>query len=409
MLRIFLVAFWGLSSFLAAHPGATETSEKLAPLFRSSLDFYGELQRTPFGLYRDSYIHGRALAENKRCSAAAVGIGLIALCMEHDLNRNSKSCAEALQTLRSLNGKTRGFSPPRDPSGFFRHFFLATDGSGTSEFSTIDTAIMMTGVLFCRNTFADPELKSEADQLWNSIAWDLALARPDGQRLHMVVEDGKPKTGTVTSLFNEYYLLASLIHEYQLQHGKSGLSLEVESLPTFSVKGISLLAEPRHTPQSSFTVQFPFYLSHQGSLDPAFVKAVIAQATVDQAISSAANGDPRFWGCGAGVTPKRGYFASKYSDNPGRVVSPQIIAGFMPAFPMARSHLLELSSNPALRLKTPVGDLLPRFSLDHPEWKPDQIESIDFASMLFGLAAIHPNLGMEFFQKGTAFTFAKSP
>jgi hypothetical protein len=40
-----------------------------------------------------------------------------------------------------------------------------------------------------------------------------------------------------------------------------------------------------------------------------------------------------------------------------------------------------------------------------PDWRHHRIESIDFASMLFGLAAIHPKLGMEFFHEKTKFTF----
>ena len=77
----------------------------------------------------------------------------------------------------------------------------------------------------------------------------------------------------------------------------------------------------------------------------------------------------------------------------------------MPAMPQAREDLLKIYRDPARRLKTPVGDLLPRFSLEKPAWKPMRIESIDFASMLFGLAGIHPELGMRFFHEKTKFTF----
>ncbi len=104
------------------------------------------------------------------------------------------------------------------------------------------------------------------------------------------------------------------------------------------------------------------------------------------------------------MTPNRGYFAASYADNPGKVVSPRIMAGFLPAMPHAREDLLKLYRNPARRLKTPAGELLPRFSLEKPAWKPRRIESIDFASMLFGLAGIHPELGMKFFHEKTKFT-----
>ena len=57
-------------------------------------------------------------------------------------------------------------------------------------------------------------------------------------------------------------------------------------------------------------------------------------------------------------------------------------------------------------MSTPVGDLLPRFCVDNPDWHPKTIESIDYSSMIFGLAGIHPQLGMKFFDEKTKFTFA---
>lgn len=373
---------------------------ELKPLFHSALDFYGKLQRTPTGMYRDSYLVGDDIKQGQRCSTAAVGVGLIALCMEHELNRDPEAPKKALQTLRALNGKAGGFTPSRGKAGFYGHFFSAETGASQSEHSTIDTAIMVVGALFCRNTFDDPGIKKEADLLWNSIDWEVALARPDGSRLHMVMEEGKPKPRTVTQMFNEYYLLAWLIQEAQVQKRAGSKIITIAQMPTWNNDGIRLLAEPRKTPQPSFIIQFPFYLSHPCTLDPRYRKFVLAQGQADRR-----KGKGHLWGAGAGVTPDKGYVAASYDRNPGRVVSPRIIAGFMPAMPEAREDLLKLSRNSARRLKTPVGDLLPRFSLEKPDWRPMRIESIDFASMLFGLAGIHPDLGMKFFHERSKFTF----
>ena len=98
---------------------------ELKSLFNSSLDFYGKLQRTPTGMYRDSYLVGDDIKQGQRCSTAAVGVGLIALCMEHELKRDPEAPKKALQTLRALNGKTGGFIPARGKAGFYRHFFSA--------------------------------------------------------------------------------------------------------------------------------------------------------------------------------------------------------------------------------------------------------------------------------------------
>ena len=129
----------------------------------------------------------------------------MALCMEHELERDPDAAKKALLILRTLNGKTKGFVPDRKKAGYFRHFFSSWTGEERSEYSTIDTAIMVGGALFCRNTFEDETIKEEADLLWNSINLELALARPDGSRLHMVMVDGKSKARTVTQMFNEYF------------------------------------------------------------------------------------------------------------------------------------------------------------------------------------------------------------
>ncbi len=396
MMKIVLMLIFSLGSIGAEGLG------KLQPLFEVSLDFYDDLQRTPTGMYRDSYLVGKDVDQGQRCSTAAVGVGLIALCMEYELGRDSAAGKKALLTLRTLNGKTKGFVPDREKAGYFRHFFSSRTGEGSSEHSTIDTAIMVVGALFCRNTFEDEEIKLEADLLWNSINWELSLARPDGSRLHMVMEEGRPKARTVTQMFNEYFLLAWLVREFQLQRDGKSEVLETGDLPRWKHEGLQLLGEPRSTPQPSFIIQFPFYMCHPCTTDEGFAKFVKAQGQADRR-----SGRGSFWGAGAGVTPKDGYMAASFARNPGRVVSPRIIAGFMPVMPEAQADLSKIYDNPARRLKTPAGDLVPRFSLDEPDWRPDRIESIDFSSMLFGLAGIHPDLGMTFFRDRTRFTFAK--
>ena len=318
-MKLLILTCLAASSLARADSGTIETLRKLAPLFEASLEFFNTLQRTSKGLYRDSYLPKSDPKENRTCSSAAVWIGLMGLCMEHQLGRDEEAAAKALQTLLSLNGKVAGFVPPSDSSGFFRHFFDSESGKGTSEFSTIDTAIMVVGALYCRNTFNHPAIRQEADQLW-----------------------------------------------------------------------------------SSFTIQFPFYMSQPGCSEVDYTSFAQAQAQLDQRISSHLNGSDHLWGCGAGITPDKGYLASNFDDNPGKMVSPHIIAGFLPVSPIAQVHLLKLYSDPSLRLKTPAGEILPRFSVEKPSWRPPRIESIDYASMIFGLAAIHPDLGMEFFSQGDA-------
>ena len=383
----------------------SEDRKSLEPLFQTTLDYYGKLLRTPNGMYLNSWRLNQSKRPNNFCSIASVGVGLMALCMEHELGRNPNAAEQALQTLRTFNGKVKDYKLDRDSSGFFRHFYNANTGKGKSEFSTIDTSILVVGALYCRNTFKDPRIISEADELWKSIDWQKALAKPNGTRLYMVMKDGKPKPHSITAMFNEYYILNWLIREDQLKKtGKSNLKTFRE-FTTWNNNGLTLLSDPRKVPHCSFIVQFPLYMCQPGAADADFLKFVQAQAKADQRASSQRTKAPHLWGCGAGLTPRQGYKASDYNMNQDNVVSPNIIAGFIPAHPEAQRHLAKLYKNPKLLVKTPHGNILPRFSVDMPNWKPHHIEGIDYSSMLFGLAASHPKLGMEFFKEKTKFTF----
>lgn len=408
-LLCFILCWLMLTGSAFADEDSNDDQHELESLFHATLDLYGKLLRTPNGVYRDAYNVDAPDRPNRFCSTAAVGVGLIALCIEYQLGRDPQAQQKALQTLLAINGKTDGFQIDRERSGYFLHFFSSQDGSGKSNHSTVDTAIMVVGALFCRNTFNDPRIRSEADELWNSIDWEVALAHPRAERLHMVIEDGKPRAKTITVLFNEYFLLAWLIKEFQIQTTGSSEIVSIKDLPTWNNEGLTLLGTPWKRPQCSFLVQFPFYMSHVGASDPLYFKYVTAQAMADQRACARRVGFAHYWGCGAGSTPSEGYKASNYAQNTDNVISPNIIAGFMPAFPPAREHLLKLYRNPVLRIKTSVGDLIPRISFDKPAWRPRRIEGIDYSSMLFGLAAIHPGLGMKFFQEKTRFTFTPDP
>ena len=389
---------------------STDQTKELEPLFHSTIDYYGKLLRTTNGLYLDCYqVNKEREDQSTICSTAAVGVGLVALCIDHELGRDPQAQQKALQTLRAINGKVAGLQIEREPAGYFHHFFYSRDGSGDSESSTVDTALMVVGSLFCRNTFDDPQIRAEADELWNSIDWEVPLADPRGESLNMVIEDGKPRANTVTLLFNEYYLLAWLIRESEIQKTGHSEVISIKDLPTWNNEGLTLLGTRYKNPQCSFLVQFPLYMSHPGASDPLYLNYVTAQAMADQRACARRVGVAQYWGCGAGITPSEGYKASNYAENTDNVVSPNIIAGFMPAFPLAQDHLRKLYRDHERCIESPVGDLLPRFSVDKPQWCPERIDAIDQSSMLFGLAAIDPSLGMKFFQEKTRFTFNQPP
>jgi len=47
----------------------------------------------------------------------------------------------------------------------------------------------------------------------------------------------------------------------------------------------------------------------------------------------------------------------------------------------------------------PTGEkVLWRYSLRDPSWRSPQISGIDISTLLFGLASLHPMLGLQFFK-----------
>lgn len=381
---------------------------QLKPLLKSTIGFYDKLLRTDGGLYRNVHLvrlPGKSRSrQSEVCSIAAVGIGLMTLCMSEELGLDPAAEQKALQTLRVLNGRHPSVRPERDRSGFFRHFFSTDTGRGKSEFSTIDTAIAVVGALYCRNTFKDPRVSREADELWNSIDWSVTRVADDDLQYYMSVRDGVPEPKSKTHLFNEYYILAWLVRQHEMR-GRDSADRLMPTLPSWPRGDVTLLSAKRPRPQCSFIIQFPFYMSHPGASDPLLFSYAAAQARADQQTCFERTGVEHYWGCGAGGTPDSGYVASNYAKNPDNIVSPAIISGFMPVYPQAQDHLLRIYQHPARRLRTAAGDLLPRFSVDNPDWRHHRIESIDYSSMLFGLAGIHPRLGMSFFRSRTEMTF----
>lgn len=102
-------------------------------------------------------------------SIAATGFGLTALCIG-DM-RGYISRAEArervLTTLRFLHDRLPNHR------GFFYHFANINNGERVwdSEISSIDTAILMCGILTCRTHFRDTDITLLAHSISNRVEW----------------------------------------------------------------------------------------------------------------------------------------------------------------------------------------------------------------------------------------------
>ena len=134
----------------------------------------------------------------RMASIAATGFGLTALCIGEKRGYMTHEAARA-QVLRTLH-----FLAERMPAehGFFCHFNDVDTGKPwpNVEWSSIDTALLLCGVLTARAHFAsDPEIRRLATLLYERVDWPWMLN--GGTEFSM---GWKPKTGFLQARWNHY-------------------------------------------------------------------------------------------------------------------------------------------------------------------------------------------------------------
>src|SRR5262245_21258144 len=140
-------------------------------------------------------------------SIAATGFGLTALCLgaEFEYEKRSRIEERVLRTLEFFHG------PALREKGFFYHFVDIHRGERlwSSEVSSIDTALLLCGVLACREYFSNDHIRSLADAIYRRA--DFRWMLNDGPTLS---HGWKPETGFLKSRWDSYsehmmlYLLA---------------------------------------------------------------------------------------------------------------------------------------------------------------------------------------------------------
>ena len=167
-----------------------------------------EFMRTDNGLYLDSlYRDAERQSKNFLVSTASTGAGLISLAISYNQKLDPDAEKKVEETLKTLLGEN-GIQPERNSNGLYRHFFNSKTGIGKSEFSTIDTALLVSGVNFCRNEFNhNHTIQKLSMKLIKSVDWQ-SCKKNDSQYYMIQDMDGKPSAPT--KIFNEYLLLADL-------------------------------------------------------------------------------------------------------------------------------------------------------------------------------------------------------
>lgn len=204
--KSFVIPLLFIAKFSAAFQMQETDHAFVDEVQRASFQFFIEQTHPETGLVAD---RARAEGTNKPSlsSIASTGFGLTSLCIasERKWIRTEEAEKQALTTLRFLHDRMPHVN------GFYYHFVNNATGerAGRNEISSIDTALLLAGVLTVRKYFANPEIERLASGIYNRIDWNWML---DGkQTLSM---GWKPESGFIKHRWAHYnesmllYLLA---------------------------------------------------------------------------------------------------------------------------------------------------------------------------------------------------------
>ncbi|MGH7606196.1 MAG: glucoamylase family protein [Gemmatimonadales bacterium] len=176
-----------LAGCLAGSPGGPgtvpDTAAFLDTLQRRTFNWFWDLTPASNGLTPDRW------PTPSFSSIAAVGFALTAypIGVEHDWITRGEAADRTLATLRFFWTAPQDSAGPNTTGyhGFFYHFLDMGTGYRfrTVELSTIDTSLLLAGILFAQSYFDRPdetetEIRSLADSIYFRVDWNWAQVRP---------------------------------------------------------------------------------------------------------------------------------------------------------------------------------------------------------------------------------------
>ncbi|QVK18398.1 hypothetical protein KHQ81_01390 [Mycoplasmatota bacterium] len=390
--------------------------------YRDSIRLLEASRHPNTGLYADSFL---TMDKNPdtRCSIAATGVGLIGLCVSDMEGWDSEAAQKVLITLKTVLGQKKGCCVSRDlKSGFFAHFVDSETGENIhSEFSTIDTSLLVAGALFAGNHFkkTHPEIMELANDLLHSIDWRIVVNDKDKGVINMISKEGKGIAPLPA--YNEYVLVSYLAKLCQpdsediINLWDNTFALDkINQLPKSIYRDIQVLTDRENHFLSSFVHQFPFYLVPEYTTSSVYRKYFKNACMADRLKWKELDVPSFVWGYGAGSN--KGlydeYHADRINDSKRNIASAYIVAGFLPVYPEGIYDLYALYQhipynhykNPhdkedEIKFRSSYQYGLHRYSWSHLKennrWYPLVITVIDWSSMIYGLTAF--KRGLTFF------------
>jgi hypothetical protein len=147
---------------------SAEDDQFLNELEIANFSYFWEQSSPKTGMVKDR-CHVGTNDEGIVASIAATGFGLTALCIgeQRGLVSSSDALERVFVALRFLWKKLPNHR------GFFYHFANINNGERVwdSEVSSVDTAILLCGILTCREHFRHPEVVELADLIFSRVDW----------------------------------------------------------------------------------------------------------------------------------------------------------------------------------------------------------------------------------------------
>jgi len=176
------------------------------------------------GLIMDRALASGAADSRTISSIAATGFGLTALCIgaQRGYMPSSQIQTRVVTTLNFI------WTQLPHQNGFFYHFIDMNTGQRAqqSEVSSIDTAILLCGILTCRQFFQDPQIQTLATQIYERVNWPWMLN--GGSTFSM---GWTPESGFLNGRYDTYCELMML---YLLAIGSTTFAVPPSAWSAFS-------------------------------------------------------------------------------------------------------------------------------------------------------------------------------
>ena len=191
---------------------------------QAAFQFFWERAGANSGQVLDRAYASGAADSRTVSSIAATGFGLAALCIgaQRGYMPSTQIQSRVLTTLNFI------WTQLPQQNGFFYHFVDMSSGQRArqSEVSSIDTAILLCGVLTCRQFFQDAQIQGLSTQIYQRVNWPWMLN--GGTTFSM---GWTPESGFITARYDTYCELMML---YLLAIGSTAFPIPASAWNAFA-------------------------------------------------------------------------------------------------------------------------------------------------------------------------------